>query len=270
MRRYDTLERFRLLRPTTIPHAGPRPAQYTVPKNVVMIPMRRKNSLISTLFMGGFLALSLAACDGKPADPYPHPRAESGIPRFPWPPPPASAEFEIPPNRLLASGKPLSDLAEKLERELGRAKYRKWSYSSVPSGFALVAQMEQIKPDGTPSPARWSTNLPSVGDLTLFEIIKALASAPPGYYRVIVFIATDQPWSRSGAKPTGQKAERWLTEGYNKLPAHIGRLPYGPEFTTTAFVYEFRKPSQSADATLVENSEWPAEDHLRKAGISFD
>ena len=33
--------------------------------------MHHKNSIISNFLMGGFLALSLAACDGKPTDPYP-------------------------------------------------------------------------------------------------------------------------------------------------------------------------------------------------------
>jgi hypothetical protein len=194
------------------------------------------------------------------------------VPKFPWPPPPASAEAEIPANWLPAQGKPtrLSDLADKLEGALHAAKYRRWSYSSVPNGFALVTQMEQIKPDGTPSaePARWSTNLPSVRELTLLEFIKALASAPPGYYRVIVFIVTDEPWSRSGQEPTGEEAERWLTQGFNRLPASIGELTYGKEYTTTALVYEFKKRSQSAEATLVEDSETRAQEHLRKAGIS--
>ena len=33
--------------------------------------MHQQNSIISILLMGGFLALSLVACDGKPTDPYP-------------------------------------------------------------------------------------------------------------------------------------------------------------------------------------------------------
>jgi hypothetical protein len=139
----------------------------------------------------------------------------------------------------------------------------------VPNGFALVSQMEQIKADGTPSPepARWSTSLPSVRELTLLEFIKALASAPAGYYRIIVFIATDQPWPRSGQQPTGEEAERWLTTGFNRLPPSIGDLTYAGQYTTTALVYEFTTRTENADATLVENSEATAKDHLKKAGI---
>ena len=135
------------------------------------------------------------------------------IPAFPWPPPPASAETMIPRNWLSTTGAAqLADVADRLERALNEAKYPRWSYSSVPNGFALVSQMEQIKSDGTPSPepARWSTDMPWVTNMTLLEFIKALANAQPGYYRVIVFIVTNQPWSRTGERPTGEEAEQWL------------------------------------------------------------
>jgi hypothetical protein len=225
---------------------------------------RRMTARILALLVAAIVAV-LTGCLQKSAAPQ-------EVPTFPWPPPPASAEAVIPANWLPATGTPtqLSNVAERLEQALQAAKYRKWSYSSVPNGFALVTQMEQIKPDGTPSPdpARWSTDLPSVRELTLLEFIKALASAPPGYYRVIVFIVTDQPWSRSGDKPTGEEAQRWLAKGFNRLPASIGELPYGKDFRTTALVYEFKKRSESADASLVEDSETGAAEHLRKAGIS--
>ena len=195
------------------------------------------------------------------------------IPCFPWPPPPASAELlEIPSNWLLTGGeKPnhLSDVAKKLENALRSAKYRRWSYYSVPDGFAMVTQMEQIKPDGTPSsePARWSTKMPRIDKMNLLEFIKALANAQPGYYRVIVFIVTDHPWRRIGDKPTGVVAEQWLAEGFNKLPEYIGRLAYGCEHRTTALVYEFKKRNSNADAIFIDTSETRAMDHLKKAGI---
>ena len=143
-------------------------------------------------------------------------------------------------------------------------------YSSVPRGFALISQMEQIKSDGTPSPepARWSTSLPPVGSLTLLEFLKALANAQPGYYRAIVYVVTDQPWSRTGELPTARAAEQWLAQGFTRLPADVGAMPYGPEYRTTALVYEFTKASQEAAASLVETSPVSADDHLKKAGVA--
>jgi hypothetical protein len=162
----------------------------------------------------------------------------------------------------------LADVANRLEGALKAAKYPRWSYSSVPNGFALVSKMEQIKPDGTPSPepARWSTDLPSVAHMTFFEYMKALANVEPGYYRVIVFIVTNQPWLLTEEKPTAEEAEKWL--GSRWLPDSVGNLAYGPDYRTTALVYEFKKVSKDADATFVELSLASADDHLYKAGIS--
>src|SRR5215831_19011769 len=67
----------------------------------------------------------------------PAPAPKEAIPRFPWPPPLASAETMIPRNWLSTMGAPeLADVADRLERALNEAKYRRWSYSSVPNGFA--------------------------------------------------------------------------------------------------------------------------------------
>jgi hypothetical protein len=192
-------------------------------------------------------------------------------PSFPWPPPAASAETMIPHNWLPERGTArLADVSGALELALIRARYPKWSYSSVPNGFALVAQMEQISSDGTPTPepARWSTKMPAVGNMTLLQFIGALVNAQPGYYRVIVFIITNQPWARTAEPPTGIEADRWLTQGFLWLPESIGRLPYGTDYRTIALVYEFEKESQNTDAKSLVSGLTSADDHLRKAGIS--
>ena len=193
------------------------------------------------------------------------------MPPFPWPPPRASSDTVIPHNWLPKRGTArLAEVAEALESALTSAKYRKWSYSSVPRGFALVTQMEQIKSDGTPSPepARWNTSLPAADMLTFLEFLRALADTQPGYYRVIVYVVTDQPWSRTLELPTARAAEGWLAHGFTWLPADVGAMPYGPEYRTTTLVYEFTKASQQAAARFVETSSISADDHLRRAGIA--
>jgi len=201
---------------------------------------------------------------GTPGDP---------IPAFRWPPPVASAEAVIPAKLLSARCEPtLGDVARELERALEAAAYeRKWSYSSVPNGFALVTHIEQIREDGTPSPeaARWSTDPPSARELGLLEFLKALAKAPPGFYRVIVFVVTDQTWDRQGDRPTEAEAKKWLARGHVRLPPSIGDRPYGERYETTVLVYEFVKQAADAEASLVEDSATRARDHLERAGI-FD
>jgi hypothetical protein len=206
------------------------------------------------------------------ATPFPPPATPAPtLPAFPWPPPAASAETLIPDSWLRTRGRAdLAGVATALESALRAAKYREWSYSSVPGGFALVCQMEQIEADGAPSPGpvRWSTQLPRVANMDLLEFVRALVGAAPGYYRVIVFIVTNQPWSRVGERPAGRAAQEWLAKGLVWLPDSVGRLPYGLDYRTTALVYEFQKVSKDADATLLKPSPASADDHLEKAGIS--
>lgn len=193
------------------------------------------------------------------------------MPAFPWPPPPASAETIIAQNWLPSGPEArLAEVADTLERALIAAKYRKYAYLSVPNGFALVSEMEQIGSDGTPSPepARWSADLPPIDNMTLVEFIKALVNAQPGYYRVIVFIVTDQPRSRNGEATTGKQAETWLREGFDRLSPAIGELPYGSRYRTTALVYEFKKISNDTSAVFLEESPTHADKHLERSGIS--
>ena len=238
----------------------------------VICYQRLKGMVLSLLFASVLATLGGCAASQERDEIHQYHERPPQVFAFPWPPPPASAELsEIPPNWLPSKGNPtqLSDVSIKLERALQSAKFRRWSFCSVPNGFALVTQMEQIKPDGTPSPepARWCTDMPSVRYLTLVEFIRALVNAMPGYYRVIVFIVTDQPWSRRGERPTARQAERWFAECLNKLPRSIGELTYGIEFKTIVLVYEFKKRSQNDNAIFIDNSETLAGDHLKKAGI---
>jgi hypothetical protein len=196
------------------------------------------------------------------------------IAAFPWPPPPASALYAIP-DRLVVSlegSTTLSDVGRKLTKALAEAKYGKWSYSSVPHGFALVTQIEQIKDDGTPrpDPDRFSTDLPSFSNMSFAEFLKAMAKAPPGRYRVIVFIVTDVSVSQAGEKPTEDEAQRWLNAGALQLPESVGRITYDAQhYNTTALIYEFEKPSPNAPPAFVPNSRLLGDTHLEKAGIWY-
>lgn len=196
----------------------------------------------------------------RPADPA----------EFPWPPPRASAETVMAPALLPEAGlRSLGEVANALEAALRDARYRRWSYAPVPNGFALISQLEQMKPDGTPSPepARWSTSLPSGAAMTLLQFVKALATAPEGHYRVIVFVVTDQPWQRTGPVPNSSVAEKWLSSGWTRLPEQVRQRDYSPQFVTTVLVYEFRKTTDHSDASFIETGRLPAEEHLERAGI---
>lgn len=202
---------------------------------------------------------------GKPAS-KPKP---ASIPRFPWPPPKASAENTIPAKWIrVGTQTTLADVADKLEKALKLADYGEWSYYAVPRGFALATHLEKIESDGTPLPGtdRWKIGTPTLSNLTLLGFIKALAGAPAGNYRAIVFVVTDAQWVQSSAAPGEAQIEGWATGGANALPAGIGALPFGEDYRARALVYQFRKRG-TKQAEYVLPSPVSGEAHLEKGGI---
>ncbi|MGH8533132.1 MAG: hypothetical protein ACREV1_10525 [Gammaproteobacteria bacterium] len=231
--------------------------------------MRHKNSIISTLLMSGFL---LAACEPHPPpypDPYPDP---PGIPKFPWPPPRASTK-EVIPSELLESksgATSLRDVERRISEVLRENGYFERSYYAVPDGFALVTKIEQINDDGTPKegPQRWSLGVPRLYKFTLEAYLSALFLAPPGYYRVIVFIVTAHPIVQSEAKVTPKETGDWLRAGADRLPESIGALDFSREgYACTALVYEFRRRTESDEPAILDPGNIPGRIHLVKAGL---
>lgn len=194
---------------------------------------------------------------------------DNKIPLFDWPPPKASAQEAIPDKWLRTGTAPtLSNVADKFEKAIKFAGYRERSYYAVPNGFALATQLEHIQPDGTPLPGddRWTVGTPRIGNLSLLAFIKALAGAPPGVYRVIVFVVTDTPWKQSPSAPGEQQVMDWPGGGATGLPVSIGNLPFGENYRAEALVYEFRK-GQSGPAKTVLPSQVSGETHLTKGGL---
>jgi hypothetical protein len=191
------------------------------------------------------------------------------IPEFDWPPPKASAENTIP-DKWIRTGPAttLADVADKFEKALKLADYAQWSYYAVPHGFALATHLEKIETDGTPLSGadRWKIGNPSLGNLSLLDFIEALARAPAGDYRAIVFVVTDAPWVQSTAAPGEAQIEGWAAGGINALPTNIGTLPFAEAYRATALVYQFRKRG-SKQAEYVLPSPVSGEAHLEKGGI---
>jgi hypothetical protein len=208
------------------------------------------------------------AAPPSPAVQAPSDRAAvPALPTFPWPPPRASAEYRIN-NRWVTSGDQttLLQVADRIEAALSTAQYETWRYLAVPNGFALVTQIERIDLNGNPRQPRFGTQLPSLADMSFVEFLFALGKAPPGYYRVFVFVATDVPFNQSEERVDEKEAQRWMRAGLTQLPPDIGSMPYGPRYRTTALIYEFSKAAKKP-AALVAPSKASASAHLQKARI---
>jgi hypothetical protein len=199
-----------------------------------------------------------------------HPREK--IPQFPWPPPRASAMALVPRSFLTAPtgmGGQLADVSGRLLAALDLCGYSEHSFYAVPDGFALVTQLEQINPDGTPkqAPARWAADVPPLRSFSMSDYLKALFTANPGYYRIIVFVVTSHPFSQAEAAVGREEAERWLASGLNQLPDTIGKLPFSEAVACTALIYEFEQREAGKEPVILIPSDLTGTDHLAKSRL---
>jgi hypothetical protein len=196
---------------------------------------------------------------------------QEAMPKFPWPPPKASASDTVSRELLLGSREHplLGDVAAALELAFRKAGYGERSFYGVPGGFAMASRIEQMNRDGTSlkDPAdRWSLKVPPIRKFSFSAYMTALFRARPGYYRVIVFVVTSHPFSQSGAEITSDDAKRWLSSGLNALPDDIASRDYTSAYRCTALIYEFKR-TEGKHAEFVDPSEVTGQIHLEKAGL---
>jgi len=228
----------------------------------------RKRALFSWFVLG--LLLVLYGCY-LPSPP--------GIPAFPWPPPQASAWAEIDPALLRNPSDEMTllrDVDQRLSKALVACGYGEKSYFSAgpdtlmaPDGFAMVMRLEQINADGTPKEGqdRWATDLGPLQTFSLRAYLRALFTANPGHYRIIVFIVTPHAFSQADTTVSRDEAMGWLIEGQNRLDPLIGALAYSPAYQTTALIYEFEQPRRGEEADFVVSSLLIGRVHLEQADL---
>ena len=184
------------------------------------------------------------------------------------------------PQLPLSSGKPtrtLGDIDAALSRALDQVGYGTRGYYAYPGGFALATRLEQILPDGEsmPVPARFSEAPPTPKIFSL-DYFRGLIIPREGYFRVIVFIASDHPIVQSSVSATQIEAVGWPSAGSNILPPQIASTPQSPGLVVTAFIYEFRNSTANnvRDFTMLDPATvMPGESlldgtqHLHQSGI---
>lgn len=213
----------------------------------------------------------VALAAGADVEPLPadSPTPVVSLPNFPWPPPRYSA-FSAIANEWVAQGAApvLGEVARRLEQAFDSAGYGERTYYRIPGGFALVSRIEHIRADASPMPdlERWVVDTPRVR-AGFIDHVRALFNAPPGFYRVIVFVVTDQDFVAAEQAPTATEAREWLTGGGLRLPAGIALQPYGARHYTTALIYEFERRSNQPQASVRDPSPAPGRTHLDRAGL---
>lgn len=187
---------------------------------------------------------------------------------FPWPPPEPSARMGLP-REPFGDAADLAAVATLLIAPLRASGYWEYSFHRAPNGFALVTRLERINQDG--SRVAESLRYRRPGDREPFSLsayIRRLFFAPEGYYRLIVFVVTDRPFTATGAAIEEPEALRLLREGANVLPPEFKRMEFSAGHGIDALIYEFRKGARDTRAVLLLPGRLGPRVHFDKAGMS--
>jgi hypothetical protein len=164
---------------------------------------------------------------------------------LPWPPPSPSSQMVIDRNFLLEAGPTtsLADVDGTIQAALSGAGYSGSTYWSVPGGFAIVTPLEQTDANGAPlgEQVRWIAAIAGMRAFSLSEYLRALFTAPPGYFRVLVFVVSPQPFAPTDAQATLDIIAGWSRGGLSFLPDSIGGERFTEAHRITVLVYEFVK-----------------------------
>jgi len=189
------------------------------------------------------------------------------IPKFPWPPPDFTVTETIN-NFYFRNTNTLYDADAIICKALDRCGYDDKAYFYIPNGFAIVTRIEQIKENGVAldTPFRWNTQVKGYRHLSWQAYFNALVFPTKGYFRILVFAVTDDVFKTSGKQISKDKAQNWLREGTDELPAVLGRMKYGAGYRCIALIYEFKK-EEARNPQLLQPGTLTGREHLSTAKI---
>lgn len=195
---------------------------------------------------------------------------------FDWPPPHPSARVTVPCALLLAGAdsgdETLGEVSERLERALIAAGYVEYGYLHIGcSGFAMVTRMERIDEDGRPMAGAERYAPPERSESwSLSSYVARLFFAPPGYYRQIVFAATDRPYDPDNLAdaPTREALDTMMARAdVTALPEIMLDRPFSRRHQLHALIYEFEKSPGDQNVAQLIPSRLQGPQHIEQAGI---
>lgn len=191
--------------------------------------------------------------------------------RFPWPPPKASARDVIPIS-FFSKCKTLGEVDSVLNNALEKAGYIEKSYFQIgegENGFAVATRLEQINKDATSLQGtnRWAIKRNERNDVSVGSYLKSLFFPQKGYFRVIVFLVTNNSVRTSNESPSRDMALGWLDDGEFNLPSGMIEKRFTEDFSVTALIYEYELPENNVNATLIPSSIHQGREHLKKSNL---
>jgi hypothetical protein len=197
---------------------------------------------------------------------------DNALVSFPNPPPEATSRYTFD-SKLFDHFVNYDDVNNWIIRKLTKAGYdNKTNYFLFDGGFVIATNIEQINKDASPKPLdqRWLEK-PTISLTALFsmrEYIKVLFTAQPGYYRSFVFVVSPSIYTFSSEDYSKELFSKFISQGGIGLPPKLGgvKLPKGTR--VTVLVYEFKKPENMKEASLITNGLSGLEQLKRSAIIS--
>jgi hypothetical protein len=193
---------------------------------------------------------------------------------FPWPNPPLPSVTALVPRYLLFEddGKTLSLLAvgRRLEGAIQRAGYRQPKYLGAGCrGFVVVLDLEHIEADGKRKGGTDGFAPPTQqADFNLAQYVRRLFYAPPGHYRQIVIVVSEQRMTNATAPATEAQLRAITRDGTSSLPRDFANVAYTAEHGVLALIYEFEKGPRDGDlAVIPPDGRLGATVHLMKAQL---
>ena len=194
--------------------------------------------------------------------------AERSLPCVQSLPQPTTAAV-IPHERFSHRIVTLYDVGERLRRAIVTAGFDQYGFYCAGGGFVFVTRLERINESGVPMPPprRWDTGPQSLlvpaDFLSWHRLVQALSNADAGRYRAIVFLVARRSVKIGGGDipdPSG---------GLGQLPSIFSRLPFTPDYTVRALIYEFKRPYPGAvmRAVPANGTHATGSGHLILAGI---
>jgi hypothetical protein len=200
--------------------------------------------------------------------------AAADLAPFPWPSPPQPSVTAIVPPYLLfgpeSKATTLAAVAARLEGAIARAGYQQPKYLGAGcDGFAIVLDLEHIDTDGARMRGSAGFAPPSQDEMfSLAAYVKRLFYAPPGEYRQIVLVVSEERMAQAIALPTEAQLRAIARDGVSALPTDFSGLPYTSRHVVQALIYEFEKGQRDGDAKLIPpEGRLGATVHLEKARL---
>lgn len=192
---------------------------------------------------------------------------------LPWPPPAPSSQVILDRTALLGNDKArtMGELDNSIQVALTRAGYSGSTYWGVPGGFAFVTPLEQTDQHGVPLQAdgRWNSRIVAMNEFSLAEYLRALLTAPVGFFRVILFVVSSETFASKDTRELLASVERWTRGGLNALPEVVAIRPFSKSHRVNVLVYEFVKQEDKQQPKAEVPGRLKAPDHLRAAKFSY-